>query len=183
MPGTGAASYSSSDPAIAAVSSSGIVTAATRGTAVITAALTLGGVTRSASMTVWVHTLDYSDVTGVYDLTALVTTSDPAWGNMDGYRYTAVLTVEEWDPTWLRGKYADLKYVGPGFDAVAVNDTGSVTAREFHGRRVVELIGNRQRVGLALLLDTLASGFIAGTFGCCGHIGGTFKATRRQPTK
>lgn len=103
---------------------------------------------------------------------------------MDGYRYTAVLTVEVWDPTWLRGKYADLNNIGPGFDAVAVNDTGSVNAfRNFAGQVVVELVGNRQQRRLPLIVAKLAPSFIEGTFGCCGHIGGTFKATRRQPTK
>jgi hypothetical protein len=55
MPGTIAATYSSSAPSIAGVSSSGGVTAAGPGTAVITATLTLGGITRTDAMTATVH--------------------------------------------------------------------------------------------------------------------------------
>jgi hypothetical protein len=173
------ATYSSSAPAIAAVSGSGVVTAAAPGIAKITAALTLGGVTRTDSMTVWVHT------PGVYDLTALVTTFDAAWGNLDGYRYTAVLALRQAaGSAALGGTYADLRNIGPGGDSFAVNDTGSVTAFfDPRGQLIIELVGNRQRVGLTLIVAKLASGFIEGTFGCCGHIAGTFKATHRQPER
>jgi hypothetical protein len=55
LPLTSAPAYSSSAPAIAGVTSSGVVTAAAPGTAKITAALTLGGETRTASMTMKVY--------------------------------------------------------------------------------------------------------------------------------
>jgi hypothetical protein len=182
MPGAGAATYSSSAPAIAEVSSSGLVTAVAPGTAEITTTLTLGGVTRTAPTTVTVYAIDYSGIYGVYDLTALITIFDPAWGDLTGYRYTAVLTLGEmWDPPWLiEGRYADLRSIGPGGDTSVVADTGSVTSSlDRRGRLVIELVGNKPRIGLTLSVATLASGLIDGTLGCCGHISGTFTATRR----
>jgi len=184
MPSTGAATYSSSAPAIAAVSGSGVVTAAARGTAEITAALTLGGITRTASMTVTVYVRDYSDNAGVYDLIALITTFDPAWGeDLHGYRYTAVVTLHDaWDAPWFAGTYSDLRLIGPSGDSTAVAVSGMVTASfDRGGRLVVELRGDRDHVGLTLVVATLAPGFMDGDFGCCGHIGGTFTATRRPP--
>jgi hypothetical protein len=55
MPGAGAPIYYSSAPAIASVSSSGVVSAAGPGTAVIAAKLTLGGITKIAFMTAMVY--------------------------------------------------------------------------------------------------------------------------------
>jgi hypothetical protein len=70
--GSSAATWSSSAPGVAGVNTDGVVTAAAPGTAEITATLTLGGVTRTASVTVTVYLGDYSDLAGVYDLTAVI---------------------------------------------------------------------------------------------------------------
>ena len=178
----GAVTYTSSAPAIAAVTSSGVVTATAPGTAEITTALTLGGTTKTASTTVTVYTLDYSDNTGVYDLTAVITTFDPAWGeDLAGYRYTAVLTLhDEWDAPWFAGTYSDLRLIGPSGDSTAVADSGIVTASfDRRGRLVVELVDDRNHLGLSLIVATLTPGFMDGDFGCCGHISGRFSATRR----
>jgi hypothetical protein len=181
----GPVTYSTTDAGVAVVSDSGLVTAVGPGVAEITATLTRGVITRSASAAVSVYTLDVdvSEVVGVYDLTAMITSFDPAWGDLTGYRYTAVLTLQagEAPAPALGGAYADLKIIGPSGDIDEVNDSGSVTSSvDWRGRFVLELVGNHQRIGLTLIVGTLVAGFIDGDFGCCGHIGGTFTATRRS---
>ena len=180
LPLTSAPAYSSSAPAIAEVSSSGVVTAAAPGTAKITAALTLGGETRTASVTVKVYAGDYADIPGVYDLTALITTFDPAPGvDLEGYRYTAVLTLEELRPPWIGGTYADVRLIGPSGDTTAVADTGFVyTDIDPDGQLLIVLVRDWDRTDGTLIPATLAPGFIDGTFGR-GLISGTFTATRR----
>jgi hypothetical protein len=181
MPGTGAATYSSSAPAIAGVSSRGVVTAAAPGGAEITAALTLGGITRTASMTVTVQARDYSDIAGVYDLTAVISSFDPVWGDLEGYRYTAVLTLqEESGPPWFGGTYADLRLIGPAGESHDVADAGVLASSIDPGGRVVLVLDDGGfGIGLTLIVGTVASGSVNGTFGCCGHISGTFTAERR----
>jgi hypothetical protein len=137
-------------------------------------------------MTVWVHGPGYLGIGGVYDLTAPITSFDPAWGqDLEGYRYTAVLTLEEEysGPPWFGGTYADLRLVGPNGDSYAVAGTGSVTGSiDPGGRVVIELLGDGNHIGLTLIVATVVDlGWtIEGSFGCCGHIGGTFTAPRRQ---
>jgi hypothetical protein len=181
LPFTSGATYSSNAPAIAGVSNSGVVTAAAPGTAKITAALTLGGETRTASVTVKVYAGDYSDIPGVYDLTAPITTFDPARGvDLEGYRYTAVLTLEELRPPWIGGTYADVRLIGPSGDTTALADTGFVyTDIDPDGGLLIELVRDWDQTDGTLMPATLAPGFIDGTFDCCGHISGTFTATRR----
>jgi hypothetical protein len=182
VPFTSAATYSSSAPAIAGVSSSGVVTAGAPGTAKITAALTLGGNTLTASATVKVYAGDYSDIPGVYDLTALITTFDPAWGgDLEGYRYTAVLTLhEESRPPWIGGTYSDLRLIGPTGDTTAVAATGFVyTYIDPDGGLLIVLVRDWDHTDGTLIPVTLDAGIIDGTFGCCGHISGPFTATRR----
>ena len=188
--GTDAVTYSSSAPAIAGVSSSGLVTAAAPGTAKIWAALTVRGVTQTASMTVTVyngHIGDYPGmIAGVYDLIARVTTFDPGWGeDLTGYRYTAVLTLREEGPLpGVRGTFADLRLIGPSGDTTHIATSGVATASiEPRGRLVIELFSDGShgnRFTLTLLVETVASGFIDGAFGH-DHIFGTFTATRRPP--
>jgi len=69
--------YSSSAPATATVSDSGLITGLTPGDAVITVAMTLEDVTHTADVTVAVHEPgSWPAVGGVYDLTATITHSD-----------------------------------------------------------------------------------------------------------
>jgi Bacterial Ig-like domain (group 2) len=187
MPRNGAVTYRSSDTAIARVSSSGVVTAVAPGTAKITAVLTAGGSARTASMTVTVYNVDYSDIAGVYHLTALVTSFDSGWGeDLSGYRYTAVLTLpEEWAPRRSGATFADLQLIGPSGDVTHIATAGVVTGSiEPRGRLVIELFSDGthgNRFTLTLIVETLASGFIDGTF-AHGGIGGTFTARRGAPT-
>jgi hypothetical protein len=176
------AGYSSSAPGIAEALSGGLVTAVAPGTAEITATLTLGGITRTASMTVTVHDRDYSDIAGVYDLTAPITSYDDGLGyNLEGYRYTAVLTLQEKPgPAWLAGTYADLTLIGPGGDSTDVGDSGLVTGSvDVGGRVVIELLRDGNTAGLTLVVGTVAPGFIDGRFGWSGIVSGPFTAARR----
>lgn len=181
--GAGDTTYVSSAPAIARVNGVGVVTAVTPGTARITASFTLRGITRTATVPVTVYPIEVGDVYGVYDLVARITAFDSAWGDLTGYGYTAVLTLGEvLDPPWLlKGRYSDLRLTGPN-DGGVVADTGSVDSyfSVVDGRFILRLVGNQQRIGLDLLPASTAPGSIEGQFFCCGHIGGTFTATRRE---
>jgi hypothetical protein len=159
----------------------GFVTAKAPGTAEITATLTLGGMTRTASMTVTVHDRDYSDLAGVYDLNALITDFDPVWGDLEGYRYTAVVTLQdEPGPYWVGGTYTDLRLIGPNGDSLAVTETGRAFGSfGYYGELLIELPGEGDRLGLTLVVGELKSGFIDGHWGCCGFVSGTFTAVRR----
>ena len=182
LSGVGAATYSSSAPAVADVSPRGEVTAAAPGSAVITATLTLGGVTRRASMTARVHDdpQRYPEMAGVYDLTGLITGSDPVWGIEDGTRQTAVLTI---DPS--RGsprfsgsfpEFCAIDSGGPscnphrGFVSGTVNSNDEVVIElTFAGSGSSYLYGEGR----------LESDRIVGRYGAGGHISGTFTAQRR----
>jgi hypothetical protein len=181
----GPITFASTNPAIAQVSPAGWVTAVASGTTVITATLTRGGVTRHTSMTVTAFSGDVWDVYGAYDLTARITTFDPAWGeDLTGYRYTAVLTLAAmWDTPWLlEGTYEDLRIVGPNGDFMVLADTGSVSSFvDSQGRFIVALAVHSDSTWLNLDVSSLSSGLIDGAFGCCGHIGGTFTAEHRLP--
>ena len=183
MPAYGDATYSSSAPRVATVSGSGVVTAVAPGRAEITAIVTFRGSTRTTSVAVTVGPIDHWDIYGEHDLTAPITGFDPAWGDLSGYRYTAVLTLGTmWDPPWLiEGSYADLRIIGPGGDTLVVADTGSVRSYfDPRGEFIIELVGNQSRIGLFLVVASLAPELMDGRFGCCGHISGTFTATRRR---
>ena len=175
--------YASSDAATAWVSSSGLVTAAAPGTAEVTAALTVGGVTRTASMEVTVYREvpdTYPEIAGVYDLSAPITSFDPAWGDLTGYRYTAVLTLQEVSRGRVEGTYADLQIIGPGTEPGDWDYTGFVRGTlDLDGRVVIELIGGNHTWTTWYGDGRLVSRSIEGSFGCCGYISGTFTAERR----
>jgi hypothetical protein len=121
------------------------------------------------------------DLGGVYDLTAQITSFDPAWGDLQGYHYAAVLTLQKQpDPTRIAGSYEDLRLMGPKGDSVPVAAAGYVTSSiDDRGRVVIELLGDGSHIGLTLIVATPERGFIGGGFGCCGHISGTFGVERR----
>lgn len=186
MPGAGATTFSSSAPAIAGVSSRGVVTPAAPGTAAITATLTLGGITRTASMTATVHGHDeapgaYREIAGVYDLTALITSSDPAWGIEEGTRQTAVITIQHSrDTPQFAGTFADFRAIGPGGESLS-GSPGFVSGFiDLDGRVVIALSFEGSPTSYWYGEGMLAARQIVGTFGAGGHIGGTFTAERRQ---
>ncbi len=174
----GTAEYSSSAPEIAKVSNSGVVTAAAPGTAVITAVFTLGDRTRTASMSATVHESadELPDISGVYDLAAVVTHWDGALGMPPGSREIGVLTIEQSGNTRiLTGTFADFG----GFYPDEPNGTGYYSGvlsgtYDCLGRVVLELRNDQQHV-FWRGKGTVDGGRIAGDFSSA-VFGGTFTA-------
>jgi Big-like domain-containing protein len=176
----GTAEYSSSAPAIATVSDSGIVTAAAPGTAVITAVFTLGDHTRAASMSATVHESPggLPDISGVYDLAAVVTRWDGALGLPPGSRETAVLTIERpgYTPT-LTGTFADFRVFWADDESYVIGPYSGVLSGTFDclGRVVLELGTEEQQDASWRGAGTVKDGQIVGDFSST-FIGGTFTA-------
>jgi hypothetical protein len=175
---TDVASYSSAASQIAAVSSGGVVTAATPGTAEITATVTIGGVTRSASTIVKVRVHDDSEISGAYDLSAVVGSAN-GWG-YEGYRYTAVVTLQQGpDPAWLRGTYADFRFVAPDGSSELLAESGVISSTlDSHGQKNIHL-ATEHGTGLFMTVSAAAGRFIDGDWGCCDNFSGSFTFERR----
>lgn len=183
IPNTGASTYFSSAPGIASVTSDGLVTAAAPGTAVITAGLTLGGITRTASINVTVHASDYSSISGTYDLTAPV--PDVTGGGFEyvGYRFKAILTLRQDSPGLVAGTFADLKEIGPldVYDS-EVGQTGTVTSvLNSDGSLILRLFEDQSHDILTLTVAAAAQPIFEGSYRCCAGTFGTFTAIRRKP--
>ena len=178
-----APTYFSSIPAVAVVNSSGVVKAGAPGITAIGAKLTLGGITRVAFMTATVYPLDDAarGISGVYDLTAPITGFDPAWGDLTGHRYTAVLTLHQYSPMTFAGTYTDLQVIDPaGESSDDWKYTGFVSGSlDGSGGVVIRLIGGNHTWTTWYGQGKLASHQMVGEFGCCGHISGTFTVVRR----
>lgn len=175
--------YSSSAPASAGVSSSGIVTGRTPGNAVITVEMTLRGVTRSATMTVVVlGPGSWPAVGGVYDLVSTITHSDPIWGIPDGTQQLATLTIQHTgDTSPFTGTFSDLRVVEPGgLPTPYPQPPGSISGTvQRDGRIVLALTNAGQQGSYWDGRGTLTGQAMSGTYGAGGHISGTFIATRR----
>lgn len=171
------ASYWNEDPQIVEVNSRGLVKGIAPGKARITALLTIGGETREVSTSVTVSGPSGFSA-GVYDLTAWVTDFDPAWGDITGYRYTAVLTF----PSSGIGTVQDFRLIDSTGNVFASIGGGVVnSSMDFAGRIVDEVATSNFHFSLvAPVQDLVDPRLVTGTFGCCGHIGGTFTAKRRQ---
>ena len=175
----GIAEYSSSAPEIAKVSTSGIVTAAAPGTAVITAVFTLGDSTRTASMSATIHETpdELPDISGVYDLAAVVTRWDGALGMPPGSRETGVLTIEQSPNTpVLTGTFADFGAFYPTDPSNTPGPYSGVLSGTFDclGRVVLEL-RNDQQHAFWRGKGTVDGGRIVGDFSSA-VFGGTFTA-------
>jgi hypothetical protein len=170
------ASYWNEDPQIVQVSSRGLVKGIAPGKARITVLLTIGGETHEASTSVMVSGPGFPG--GVYDLTAPISAFDPAWGDLTGYRYTAVLTFTSSGI----GTVQEFRLFDATGNVFASIGGGVVnTYIDFAGRVVNELATQNFHFSLvAPIQDPLNPGLVTGVFGCCGHIGGTFTAKRRQ---
>jgi hypothetical protein len=166
------------------VTGCGYATAIAPGTAVVTVSLTVGSTTQTAIMTVTVHGDDpaggYPHVSGVYDLTGLITSSDPAWGIEDGTRYLATLTIAHArTASRFQGTFADFRVIGPTGDSLTAEPgvvQGNITPS---GRVVIGLLYHGSPTSSWDAWGTLGSGTIAGTFFTGGHISGVFTAERR----
>jgi len=126
---------------------------------------------------------DYSDVAGVYDVNAVVTTFDPAWGyDLTGYRYTAVVTLAGSEPPGLAGDFTEMWLVGPSGDSLEGPDAGTVDSRTDADANDAIFLRRTLPTGdftLHLSPSTVTRGFLAGGFLAGGHIVGTFEAKRR----
>jgi hypothetical protein len=126
----------------------------------------------------------FANITGVYDLTAVITSSDPAWGIEDGTRQTAVLTIQHSRGSrGFEGTFADLRAIAPSGDVFSSNATPGIVIGTIDraGRVVIELFFDRSRNSYWYGEGTVASRQIVGKFGAGGHISGTFTAERRPP--
>ena len=123
------------------------------------------------------------EMAGVYELSALITDFDEAWGDLTGYRYTALLTIDEGPPRF-SGSFSDLRLVDSTGESTEIAASGAVDYYiDFAGRPVLELVrfadeGN-SAFHLTLVVGSMNAGLIEGRFGCCGHIGGSFTAQRK----
>jgi hypothetical protein len=171
--------YFSSAPAIAEVSRTGLVKGLAPGEAKITAVLSLGEAVLTSTMLVTVY--DPGAPGKVYDLVASITRFDPAWGDLTGYSYTGVVTLQR-DPRQRRGlvgKFEDLRLRGPDNTFVYDGYDGPVMSSiDFSGRLVIEL-RHFTLVVATPTGDILPSPIIEGTFASGGFDSGKFTARRR----
>lgn len=178
----GKVTYASSAPGIAPVNRSGVLTAVAPGRATITTTLTLGAATATDSVTIAVY--NRGVVPAVYDLTAPITAFDPAWGDLSGHVYSAVVSLDG-SPSathGIVGTYTNFRLTEPDGAYLDI-PSGIVTSSiDFAGRLVMELASDYFHFTLVMPegdWDALASPVIEGHFGAGGHIGGTFTARRR----
>jgi hypothetical protein len=181
--GAGKVTYSTSASEIATVSSRGVVTAAGSGRAVITAELTLGSITRTASMNATVHAVPagFPEIAGVYDVSALITQS--GWG-VAGTRATAVMTIQQSGDTRLfAGTFEEFRFFDPGNDESMEGPlSGSVSGSfDCAGRVEFELRMAGLQSALWYAEGTLGSAQITGHFWDPGSNYGSFTAARRAP--
>lgn len=120
------------------------------------------------------------ELTGVYDLDAPITSSDPAWGSTTGWREVAVLNIEQAaNASQFTGTFAQFRAIEPGGEPDEEGSAGTIKGsitRE--GRIVIDLSFEDGRLGW-YGEGALASGQIVGRYGFAGHISGTFTAKRR----
>lgn len=126
--------------------------------------------------------VEYANINGVYNLTASIKSFDPAWGDLTGYRYTAVLTLADG-----AGTYSDFRVLDSNGELLYPPGSGSVTRgvdATGKGRLILE-IGSNFTVIIGSIAKPEGNGMgsprVEGTFGAGGHISGEFVATRRTP--
>jgi hypothetical protein len=176
-PWAGRIRYSSSDPRIVDVNSRGVVKGIAPGVADITSTLSVGGVARAATTRVTVPG-QAGFPPGEYDLVALITMFDPAWGDFTGYTYKGLLKIpaDRIGGTWenFRGTDASGQEVG----MIGGGTINSYT--DYAGRQIDELVSPNFHLSLGSpVVDPPDSRLVTGQWGCCGHIAGTFTARRR----
>lgn len=178
------ASFSTSAPAVATVSSAGTVLGVAPGTAVITVSLTLSGATRRVLVNIVVRspstrTGDYPDLTGTYDLAATFLGVDLDWWPGVGTRWTATLTIQHSpDSSTFTGTFTDLQSIVPG-GTTYPGGAGTVRGQVDHdGRVAIQLsFGKNKAVDFAGS-GVLVADRIMGTFSSLYT--GEFTATRTR---
>jgi hypothetical protein len=152
----------------------------------VSGARSLDGAFLDASITVTFTTQssggagELRNLTGVYDLTSVITGSDPVWGIPDGTRQLAVLTIEHpSDASQFTGTFTDFCAIAPG-EEPSCGSPGFITGYIVGSRRVViELFFEGSQSSYWSGEGELASEQIVGTYGAGGHISGTFTAEHR----
>lgn len=119
-------------------------------------------------------------VIGVYDLTASITSFDPAWGDLTGYGYAAVLTFrrDPGQPAGIGGTFSEFRVTGTEGDEDR-RASGTITSYFDRGSVVLELVHQNGHFTL-FPAGNVGDSVIEGTFFQGGHIGGPFTAERRQ---
>ena len=122
----------------------------------------------------------YADLTGFYDLNAVITDSDPVWGPTDGAREVAVLKIEHSpNSSQFVGTFAEFQFIDPDGKSSAGQKGIVKGSTSLTGRVVIELLHegrNCHWYGEGVL----ASGQIVGRFGDACHMSGTFTAERKR---
>lgn len=114
-----------------------------------------------------------------FDLTAQIQGFDPAWGDQTGGFYRAVLTLpNDYRTTGaFGGTLSDWRYIG-GDETLDVG-TWRIAGSVLSGGGVV-MEADRLLWTMSARIGT--SGNLVGSWGCCGHISGSFTATVRPPS-
>ena len=127
-------------------------------------------------------------VTGKYLVEMPIVDFDPAWGeDLTGYKYTVLLTIHR-DSLAVgaqMGTFTELRLLRPDGTPESWRRHGSVQGISYvnNSRRRFgfELAADDAQFHLTLVIDSITDVGIKGGFGCCGHISGTFAATRVRP--
>jgi hypothetical protein len=124
---------------------------------------------------------DYPDLTGVYDLTGLITNGDELMGSPTGTRQTAVLTIagSRHDSTYA-GTFTDFRFIYPDYEPW--NGGGGTVTGSFDrfGLAIIELTFTGSQKPYLSLKGELDSGRVTGTYAELHHTHGTFTAVRRD---
>jgi Bacterial Ig-like domain len=123
---------------------------------------------------------EFRNLTGVYDLTSVILSSDPIWGIPTGTLQLAVLTIQHLaDTPEFTGTFTDFRAVAPG-EEPAFGSPGFITGFiDGSGQIVIELTFEGDQSSYWYGVGVLNSGLIEGTYGAGGHFGGTFTVERR----
>ena len=113
---------------------------------------------------------------GSYDLAATISSSDPAWGDLAGTRYTGVLNIEGQGPEGAVGTFATLEITRPDGSEDQVGPGAIRGYRDARGRLVLELSTSAFHLDL-FPVETVTG--LGGTFFTGGHISGPFTAVLR----
>ncbi|MDX1429058.1 MAG: carboxypeptidase regulatory-like domain-containing protein [Rhodothermales bacterium] len=112
-----------------------------------------------------------------YELTAVIQRFDSGWGyDLTGARYTAVLTIHDHpaDASDLSGRLDGWRFIDVDGSETLIGST------LLHGHidRVGDFVLESDQLGWAMKGRLTESAELTGSFGCCGHISGSFKAVR-----
>lgn len=118
-------------------------------------------------------------LTGVYDFSCAVDSFDPVWGDLTGYRYSGVLTLEDG-----AGELSELRFFDAAGEPASGSQGGPVTPRVVLGQTMLMVDGKLP----TFVINTIdgpppgqtASPLFAGRF-WIGHPTCPFVAVRRRP--